>query len=77
MKSAFSFVYANRLNSFWKIYFQVHQENPGWTVFEQNASLDVKNFFGFESAVEKLAIKAYTNNLKKVCPFDFAKNTAW
>lgn len=35
-------------------------------MFEQDARLDVKNFFGFESAVEKLAIKAYTNNLKKV-----------
>ena len=44
----------------------MHQENPNWTVFEQDARLDVKNFFGFESAVEKLAIKAYTNNLKKV-----------
>jgi len=46
-------------------YYSVHQENPNWTVFEQNACLDVKNFFGFESAVEKVAIKAYTNNLKK------------
>ena len=46
--------------------FQVHPDNPNWTLFEQDASLDVVSFFGFEAAVEKLAIKAYTSNLKKV-----------
>jgi hypothetical protein len=28
--------------------------------------LDVKSFFGFETAVEKLAVKQYTVNLAKV-----------
>lgn len=44
---------------------QVHAENPEWTCFEQAASLDVKSFFGFESAVEKLAVKQYSHNLAK------------
>ncbi|XP_065066393.1 SEC14-like protein 1 isoform X1 [Rhopilema esculentum] len=57
--------FASRVEIKEHCYYSVHQENPSWTVFEQDASLDVKNFFGFESAVEKLAIKAYTNNLKK------------
>ncbi|XP_012563299.1 SEC14-like protein 5 [Hydra vulgaris] len=46
-------------------YYSVHPNNPNWTLFEQDASLDVVSFFGFEVAVEKLAIKAYTSNLKK------------
>ena len=45
---------------------QVHPENPGWTCFEQDASLDIKSFFGFESTVEKIAMKQYTANIKKV-----------
>ncbi|KAK6056205.1 PRELI-like family protein [Cooperia oncophora] len=43
----------------------VHPENPNWTCFEQNAALDVKSFFGFETAVEKLAVKQYAANLAK------------
>ncbi|TMS36851.1 hypothetical protein L596_003925 [Steinernema carpocapsae] len=39
--------------------------NSEWTCFEQNASLDVKSFFGFESSVEKLAVKQYAANLAK------------
>ena len=45
---------------------QVHPENTGWTCFEQEASLDIKHFFGFESTVEKIAMKQYTQNIKKV-----------
>lgn len=47
--------------------FQVHPENPNWTCFEQEASLDIKSFFGFENTVEKIAMKQYTHNIKKVC----------
>lgn len=46
---------------------QVHPENSGWTCFEQDASLDIKHFFGFESTVEKIAMKQYATNVKKVC----------
>ena len=48
------------------VYVQVHTENPSWTCFEQDASLDIKHFFGFESTVEKIAMKQYTQNIKKV-----------
>ncbi|XP_015122014.1 protein real-time isoform X1 [Diachasma alloeum] len=43
----------------------VHPENPEWTCFEQTASLDIKNFFGFENAMEKLAMKQYAQNIAK------------
>ena len=46
--------------------FQVHTDNSQWTCFEQSASLDIKSFFGFESTVEKIAMKQYTANIKKV-----------
>ncbi|KAH6943759.1 hypothetical protein HPB50_026935 [Hyalomma asiaticum] len=49
--------------------YSVHPENPDWTCFEQSASLDVKSFFGFESAVEKLAMKQYSQNISKVSYF--------
>lgn len=43
----------------------VHPENSYWTCFEQTASLEVKSFFGFESAVEKLAVKLYAQSIEK------------
>ncbi|XP_067128421.1 SEC14-like protein 1 isoform X1 [Centruroides vittatus] len=45
--------------------YSVHPENPDWTCFEQTASLDVKSFLGFENAIEKLAMKQYSHNIKK------------
>uniref|UniRef100_A0A183CJ23 Protein real-time n=1 Tax=Globodera pallida TaxID=36090 RepID=A0A183CJ23_GLOPA len=45
--------------------YYVHTENSEWTCFEQSASLDVKSFFGFETAVEKLAVKQYGSNIAK------------
>ena len=42
-----------------------HFELEG-TCFEQEASLDIKSFFGFENTVEKIAMKQYTQNIKKV-----------
>ncbi|XP_076458817.1 SEC14-like protein 1 isoform X2 [Babylonia areolata] len=45
--------------------YSVHPENSSWTCFEQDASLDIKHFFGFESTVEKIAMKQYTHNIKK------------
>merc|ERR1719447_392394 len=46
-------------------YYSVYPDNPNWTLFEQDAKLDIISFFGFEAVVEKVAIKAYTINLKK------------
>lgn len=48
---------------------QVHPENEDWTCFEQSASLDIKSFFGFESTVEKIAMKQYASSIKKVCVY--------
>ena len=45
---------------------QVHPENSDWTCFEQTATLDIKSFFGFESTVEKIAMKQYSQNISKV-----------
>ena len=53
-------------NFFINILFKVHPENNDWTIFEQSATLEVKSFFGFEASVEKIAIKQYTSNIKKV-----------
>ncbi|XP_044730159.1 SEC14-like protein 1 isoform X2 [Chrysoperla carnea] len=43
----------------------VHPENADWTCFEQNASLDIKNFFGFENTVEKIGMKQYSQTVAK------------
>lgn len=48
------------------VFFQVHPENSDWTCFEQSASLDIKSFFNFENMVEKIAMKQYAANIKKV-----------
>ncbi|XP_008844818.1 SEC14-like protein 5 [Nannospalax galili] len=45
--------------------YSVHPENEDWTCFEQSASLDVQSFFGFESALEKIAMKQYTASIKR------------
>lgn len=45
---------------------QVHPEHEDWTCFEQSASLDVRSFFGFESTLEKIAMKQYAANVKRV-----------
>ncbi|XP_077979805.1 SEC14-like protein 1 [Glandiceps talaboti] len=46
-------------------FYSVHPENPEWTCFEQDASLDVKSFLGFENMVEKVCMKKYSENIKK------------
>ncbi|XP_050735826.1 SEC14-like protein 1 isoform X3 [Eriocheir sinensis] len=45
--------------------YSVHPENSDWTCFEQTATLDIKSFFGFESTVEKIAMKQYSQNISK------------
>lgn len=44
-------------------FFQVHSENSDWTCYEQAASLEIHSFFGFESTIEKLAMKQYSQNV--------------
>ncbi|XP_059157139.1 SEC14-like protein 1 [Physella acuta] len=57
--------FSTRLSIYEHCHYSVHPENPNWTCFEQDASLDIKHFFGFESTVEKIAMKQYTSNVKK------------
>ncbi|KAL1006034.1 hypothetical protein UPYG_G00067050 [Umbra pygmaea] len=45
--------------------YSTHPENEDWTCFEQSASLDIKSFFGFESTVEKIAMKQYASSINK------------
>ncbi|XP_044534196.1 SEC14-like protein 5 [Gracilinanus agilis] len=57
--------FANRVIVHENCSYTVHPENDEWTCFEQSASLDIKSFFGFENAVEKIAMKQYTANIKR------------
>ncbi|XP_043945405.1 SEC14-like protein 5 isoform X2 [Protopterus annectens] len=57
--------FANRILVNERCSYSVHPENEEWTCFEQSASLDIRSFFGFESTVEKIAMKQYTMNIKK------------
>uniref|UniRef100_T1IZ80 CRAL-TRIO domain-containing protein n=1 Tax=Strigamia maritima TaxID=126957 RepID=T1IZ80_STRMM len=57
--------FATRIVVYESCVYSVHPENSSWTCFEQTASLDVKSFFGFENAVEKLAMKQYSQNIQK------------
>ncbi|CDW51999.1 PRELI and CRAL TRIO domain containing protein [Trichuris trichiura] len=56
----------NRLCQTFEIFpLQVHPENGEWTSYEQRACLDAKSFYGFESVVEKIAVKHYAENVQK------------
>ncbi|KAJ0176383.1 hypothetical protein K1T71_007562 [Dendrolimus kikuchii] len=57
--------FASRIEVVEKCKYYVHPENPEWTCFEQSALLDVKNFFGLENTVEKIAMKQYASNIAK------------
>ncbi|XP_049873679.1 protein real-time isoform X2 [Pectinophora gossypiella] len=57
--------FSSRVEVLEKCKYFVHPENPDWTCFEQSALLDVKNFFGLESTVEKIAMKQYAANIAK------------
>uniref|UniRef100_A0A3P8WH06 PRELI/MSF1 domain-containing protein n=1 Tax=Cynoglossus semilaevis TaxID=244447 RepID=A0A3P8WH06_CYNSE len=57
--------FANRVIIHETCCYSVHPENEEWTCFEQTASLDIKSFFGFESTVEKIAMKQYASSINK------------
>lgn len=57
--------FATRVGVVEKCKYYVHPENSDWTCFELSALLDVKNFFGLESTVEKIAMKQYAANIAK------------
>ncbi|XP_012273118.1 protein real-time [Orussus abietinus] len=62
---AYNESFASRVTVIEKCRYFIHPENPEWTCFEQSASLDIKNFFGFENSMEKLAMKQYAQNIAK------------
>lgn len=63
--NAYNESYSSRVIIMENCYYSVHPDNPNWTCFEQDATLDVKAFFGFEAVVEKLMIKLYLANIQK------------
>lgn len=46
--------YATKIEIFERCRYYAHPENPDWTCFDQMATLDIKNFFGFEHSIEKI-----------------------
>lgn len=57
--------FSNHINIHELCYYKASKENENWTTFDQQASLEVKSFFGFEHVVERLAVKHYSANVKK------------
>ena len=62
---AYNESFSSRVTVIEKCRYFVHPQNPEWTCFEQTASLDIRNFFGFENSMEKLAMKQYAQNIAK------------
>ncbi|XP_017767574.1 PREDICTED: protein real-time isoform X3 [Eufriesea mexicana] len=62
---AYNESFSSRVTVIEKCRYFIHPENSEWTCFEQTASLDIKNFFGFENSMEKLAMKQYAQNIAK------------
>ncbi|KAG7199884.1 hypothetical protein KM043_014330 [Ampulex compressa] len=62
---AYNESFSARVTVLEKCRYFVHPENSEWTCFEQTASLDIRNFFGFENSMEKLAMKQYAQNIAK------------
>ncbi|XP_043256852.1 protein real-time isoform X1 [Colletes gigas] len=62
---AYNESFSARVTVIEKCRYFVHPQNEEWTCFEQTASLDIKNFFGFENSMEKLAMKQYAQNIAK------------
>lgn len=57
--------YSSRVEIFERCRYYAHPENPDWTCFDQLATLDIKNFFGFEHSIEKMGMKQYTQTTLK------------
>uniref|UniRef100_U5EY27 Putative real-time n=1 Tax=Corethrella appendiculata TaxID=1370023 RepID=U5EY27_9DIPT len=57
--------FSSRIEIFERCRYYVHPDNPDWTCFDQQATLDIKNFFGFEHSMEKMGMKQYTQTTLK------------
>lgn len=62
---AYNESFASRVTILEHCRYFVHPENTDWTCFEQSATLDIRNFLGFENSIEKLAMKQYSANIAK------------
>lgn len=52
--------FSSRIEIFERCRYYTHPDNADWTCFDQTATLDIKNFFGFEHSMEKMGMKQYT-----------------
>ncbi|XP_044249388.1 protein real-time isoform X3 [Drosophila takahashii] len=57
--------FSSRIEIFERCRYYAHPENSEWTCFDQSATLDIKNFFGFENSMEKMGMKQYTQTTLK------------
>ncbi|XP_050318700.1 protein real-time [Bactrocera neohumeralis] len=57
--------FSSRIEIFERCRYYAHPDNPEWTCFDQTATLDIKNFFGFEHSMEKMGMKQYTQTTLK------------
>ncbi|KAH8367497.1 hypothetical protein KR084_005245, partial [Drosophila pseudotakahashii] len=57
--------FSSRIEIFERCRYYAHPENCEWTCFDQSATLDIKNFFGFENSMEKMGMKQYTQTTLK------------
>lgn len=57
--------FASRIEIFERCRYYPHPGNAQWTCFDQTATLDIKNFFGFEHSMEKMGMKQYTQTTLK------------
>lgn len=57
--------FASRIEIFERCRYYAHPDNAQWTCFDQTATLDIKNFFGFEHSMEKMGMKQYTQTTLK------------
>ncbi|XP_016969158.1 protein real-time isoform X2 [Drosophila rhopaloa] len=57
--------FSSRIEIFERCRYYSHPDNSEWTCFDQSATLDIKNFFGFEHSMEKMGMKQYTQTTLK------------
>lgn len=57
--------YSSRIEIFEHCRYYAHPENPDWTCFDQTATLNITNFFGFEKSMEKMGMMQYTQTTLK------------
>lgn len=57
--------FSSRIEIFERCRYYAHPDNSEWTCFDQTATLDIKNFFGFEHSMEKMGMKQYTQTTLK------------